>query len=354
MSMVGLFDAKWFNESLELTAEEDAVMESVMVEECACDDPEDGFMLATLENEQNYFNLMNAIAMNEMQEYIRTGSEIVYEEGQVTKVMNSIKAWIKKAWEKVKSVFQKVVTTISGWVKTDKKFVEKHGSTIKKYKPKDFKFSGYQIKGLSDNLHSNLIASFADEYKWADNWGQSGSLGLGDKLNMGKGENETHIKNMRKAVVSGATTDEEFENGLKKHFGIDTKVNITTYDGAKIVDELSKAKATRAAADKAYKDSKAFFAYMIKLAENVEKSIKSTQKKDNAKTSMKPVSKWNEGCRAAIAMSTRINKVQVKAINIMRSQNRAMANYAIRGVKNEGAGLFDDFEESAMLNFDLV
>lgn len=352
MSMVGLFDTKWFNESLELTAEEDAVMESVMVEECACDDPEDGFMLATLENEQNYFNLMNAIAMNEMQEYIRTGSEIVYEEGQVTKVMNSIKAWIKKAWEKVKSVFKKVVTTISGWVKTDKKFVEKHGSTIKKYKPKDFKFSGYEIKGLNVNLHTILIDTFSKEYKLDNNMSDEG-YGMSSKMSI-SGKEETHIKNMRKAVVPGATTDEEFENGLKKHFGIDTKVNITTYDGAKIVDELSKAKATRAAADKAYKDSKAFFAYMIKLAENVEKTIKSTQTKDKAKTSMKPVSKWNEGCRAAIAMSTRINKVQVKAINIMRSQNRAMANYAIRGVKNEGAGLFGDFEESAMLNFDLV
>lgn len=119
------------------------------------------------ENEMNWNAIMESVAMAEMEEMSSSGSDysVVAEAG----FFESVVAFFKKVWEKIKSLFKKFMVMIGSLVGKDKDFAKKHGDTIRKNMiniPNDAEIKGYKfttdkLKGIIDRDSDLLAAAVA-------------------------------------------------------------------------------------------------------------------------------------------------------------------------------------------------
>ena len=115
-------------------------------------------------NEKNFSNIMMVTAHEEFRNYVDTGSDVVTE-ASIGGLFERIKELIDRAWEKIKSIFEKCLNTIKGWISTDRTFVEKYSETIKEADSRCFKFFGYDVN--ADTLNKGV--EFFDENQLSDN-----------------------------------------------------------------------------------------------------------------------------------------------------------------------------------------
>ena len=80
----------------DLTDEDRAMMESIDAIECT-GDPEDAFMEAAVSVNDDFHSLMEALMVDEFTTYVATNEEVIYEEGRLSKIFNTIKGFIKKS-----------------------------------------------------------------------------------------------------------------------------------------------------------------------------------------------------------------------------------------------------------------
>lgn len=74
----------------------------------------DAYYRITLENTKNFNNIMNTVAVREMQYMEQHGTdEPMYEAVDVKKFGSTIVGYVKAAWEKIKGLFQKAIDAIS-------------------------------------------------------------------------------------------------------------------------------------------------------------------------------------------------------------------------------------------------
>lgn len=339
-----------------LTSEEDAFMESIQSIPCM-DDPEDAFDRINLETVENFYAITNAITVDEFAHYVATNEEVVYEEGKIKEIMNSIKTWILNAWAKVKGVFEKFLDTISSIVRNDKKFLEKYEKDIIKCKSYELE-KGYDMdwKAVSEDRYiSALVATFNvftfdvqdiinafEDPRNADlgiakgsaagaisnaKFGNSMTDNDEDKLT-----SEKAVKILRKAALTGSKisnlanaidgyTEEEFNKQLKELFLREkTKVTLQASD---VIAEIKDAKSARATVKESYNSAKRFFNTMIKDADGLGKVAKATDKKGYKENKVAAtIGKFNSVCKSCIGIATKIKKAQLKGINKLYHQAR--------------------------------
>ena len=117
------------------------------------------------ENEMNWNAIMEAVAMSEMEEMDRNGSNYsaVAEAGFFESVVN----FFKKIWEKIKSLFKKFMVMIGSLVGKDKDFAKKHGDTIRKAInniPNDAEIKGYKF--TTDKLEGSISTATTNLVSW--------------------------------------------------------------------------------------------------------------------------------------------------------------------------------------------
>lgn len=104
-----------FNEST--LFEEDFVEESALDEVEAIplkegEDLTDAYYRITLENVQNFNNIFNTIATNEMRSLEKNNGEVVYEGIDVKRIGSTIVEAVQTAWAKIKGFFEKAINAI--------------------------------------------------------------------------------------------------------------------------------------------------------------------------------------------------------------------------------------------------
>lgn len=131
--------SKYITETFESVCEDDTI------ELCSEDLIEAGFDGIIAMNE-NYNSIMRRMAYAEASALEETGKEFVYTEGVLGDLYNTIKSFLMKIWERIKSLFKRFIMILDSYTKNDKDFAKKYQKQIfsKSGDTSDFSFKGYK------------------------------------------------------------------------------------------------------------------------------------------------------------------------------------------------------------------
>lgn len=96
------------------------------IEEAYEEDSYEAAMRCVAENTENYNRIMEACAITEFCYFEENGTEMVYTEGTLEDWKNSAIAFFRKVWDKIQSIFKKVLMQFASWSKNDKEFYNKY------------------------------------------------------------------------------------------------------------------------------------------------------------------------------------------------------------------------------------
>lgn len=119
-------ESKMFSDDTELNENYVDQIEAIALKES--EHPVDACFRLTLENEQNWYNIFNTIAVSEMAFLEAHGNDdaIMYEAVDVKKIANTILKWIQTQFAKLKGAFEAAIKKISDAVNMDKKLVKEY------------------------------------------------------------------------------------------------------------------------------------------------------------------------------------------------------------------------------------
>lgn len=126
-------------------------LESIMLDESIepyeGEDFTEGALAAVCDIHENYNLFMSQIGIAELAAVENTGSLMVYNEGVLGDMVNAIKNFLKKIWEKIKSLFKRFMMMVDSYTKNDKEFVQKYKKEIYSGKGlENFTFKGWKFK----------------------------------------------------------------------------------------------------------------------------------------------------------------------------------------------------------------
>lgn len=299
-------------------------------------DIEECCIQSLLINEQNFNKVMMSVAHEEMQQYIRTGSDVVTE-GAIGDLIDKLKSLVDKAWEKIKSIYNKCLATLNSWISTDKRFVEKYSDTIRSADKKCFEFFGYEVKNNVSNLvtsaFKNINNSVSNAFK---------------KLTTGKGasnENQDYSKSnasdwLKNDIYGNGRGQEQYIHDLKGDLGIDKKVKITSLKPDDVIKELKEGKQNKKDIKESYKAAKSSIAAMKKDIDYLKKYTKAPDEKATSKPNFSIASTI---CSKSLTLLQQIQRVGIKAQNVYHHNCRKAAARAVRGVTDSTNESFEDF-----------
>lgn len=337
-------------ESTRLTAEEDAFMESFDGYICPYDDADEATLYAAMESQQNFNNLMQAVALQEMNYYMTHGEEMVYEAVDFKGFFGKIKEVILKAWEKIKGIFKKVFDTINGWIRTDANYIKKYEKDMKEADDTPIDFNGYAV-----NLKFSPFDYILDGV-------DSIELDIG-KGNVNVEKDDDKIESAFIKIISNdhAKNKEEYLNWVKKEFGIDTKITINKYDANLCITEIRDAKISKKIAKESYDSCKRLWSGLAKSCDVArDMAIKELrQAGDSSKEKEKNITTaagiFSKKCNMVNRLSHSALNINTKAIKIAHDQAKSMTAKAIAVKKKEKAEKKSSNESfTGYMDFDLV
>lgn len=330
-----------FGSSLPYTEDDDMMMESYDEIECE-DDIEDACYRIAMETTENFYKICEAVTVDEFRHYIITNEEVVYEgsDGKAGEIIDKIKDHIERAWMKVKGFFSKVFSTIEGWVRGDKKFVEANKKAVEGWKG-SFKYKGYDF----DNNRLKQGACVNILNKFNTHAGINNIEKAMDQIeaNIAKGEGNIFPKNFEDelrgaAIGQGAIESSEFSKKLKEYFyGEKSESRVCNSEVAKkALEEIATTKDSKIIARAAFDNNKRAFNGYKKLANNLKKLMKSKDKTGYKESGAgKAIGEWNKMCNKAITISSIVNHHQINALSSRHRQARSLINAVLSQVKTK-------------------
>ena len=265
--------------------EEDFVEESALDEVEAIplkegEDLTDAYYRITLENVQNFNNIFNTIATNEMRSLEKNNGEVVYEGIDVKRIGSTIVEAVQTAWAKIKGFFEKAINAImnlseKGLLKSyenaikDGKLTAGVLVTVKRGVKPDADIAS--IPGKVDGIISKIMSDYIQD---GDNISKEQAKSAVKKWN---DEKASAMGKMRGEVVSlfGASMStcdaKQFQTKIseaaEKNF---TEENVKITIGA----AYNRLKTTAKVKDvkKAFAESKKSFNTLLKEAKKVQKN----------------------------------------------------------------------------------
>ena len=338
----------------DLTDEDRTMMESIDAIECT-GDPEDAFMEAAVSANDNFHSLMEALMVDEFTTYVATNEEVIYEEGRVSKIFNTIKGFIKKAWAKIKGIFIKFKNTIMAKVGNDQEFVKKYGPKISRMKnikfkaPKGLTFNDFKKSPMDDltvgfgKVTHDYIVNFDRDTNSKLNG--KDAVVYSDAINPTK---KINADALFKKILGGKDVDDWYKSNVEDKYN--PEVTDRTASGKEIIDEIKQAKLAKAAVDFIYSDTQDYYNSMLKTADRTEKvALAAAKTEAQSSKATAACSNFSSLCNKMIALSNRINRAELSAINKLRSAYRSAATKAASeggSAKNEGTDMLSALEAS--------
>ena len=256
---------------------------------------EEGYVAIGVMNE-NYNTMMNAIGVSELSALERTGEELVYTESVLGSIAERIKSFLKKVWERIKSLFKHFMMIIDGYAKNDKDFCNKYRKQIMAYHNiSDFTFKGYKWSIVQAEINAAIGECKFDEIKKTALKGNTNLSGLSlDSLSKGSAvEDDSGYKKsleyfedsfevVRGTILdhfkhgkAGSYTAEEFRKELRAclRSGEESKEELDDkdIDVHNMFEELYTSKQTKKTANDAFKEAKKAIEADIKTIDNYQK-----------------------------------------------------------------------------------
>lgn len=294
------------------------------------------------ENELNFNGLMMSIGISELAALEETGAEVVYEAGNISAIIEKGKQFIDKVIEKVKAIFNKFLSVLASFTKSNKEFIKKYEKEILLGDLTDLEIKGYTftIKDLKtddayNKMHGEVLAV------------------------EGFGRGEVTEAELRKDIYKYAAGKEvDNESELAKALfetlrnGQDSKdtIEITSTLRKDAIEVVRNYDSTKKLAEAEYK----------KLKKNLENLKKGLEKKMTSKgTSDEDITKAQNAvaavsvCKASSNAMAIMQSAHLKALKDRLAQSKAICLKCIgrKAPKNESTVV----EENGFLgNFELV
>lgn len=144
-----------------VTESAEELVNNSAIEASAYDDFTEGALTIVAESEANFNQLMMSIGIYESQYYAESGEMVVYTEGMISSVIEKIKAFLKKLWDKIKALFKRFVLMFDQYFSSDATFLKKYKSRILKSSVKDLNFTGYPFNNAKGISKTNEITADA-------------------------------------------------------------------------------------------------------------------------------------------------------------------------------------------------
>ena len=247
--------------------------------------------------EAAYGDMMLECARNEFTMYKETGKIDAVNEGAI----DSIKKWIKKAWENLKKIFTRVIAKIRGWIGSSKSFYNKYAKEIEAGVSKVSGFKGYSYAGVPKiaggikGIYSDIMSSMQS----------GGTAGMDAK------DAEAKILG-----ALGAKTGGDFSKAVKELGRGGTEKKDITFNITDIKDDLVNGKEVMTQIKAAFSSAQAAF----NMAEN-------------GLSGDKEASKSIEGARVAVSKINTVCNIVTGLIAERLSQSKAYASAAVQAVK---------------------
>lgn len=346
-------------ESARLTAEEDAFMESFDGYDCPYDDADEATLYAAMESQQNFNNLMQAVALQEMNYYMTHGEEMVYEAVDFKGFFGKIKAIILKAWEKIKGIFKKIFGTIDGWVRSDSGYIKKYEKDMKNADGVTIDFKGYPVNlAFTTDIYKELANGSSEITKEFE----KNSKEVNNTQRMVKDESKFHEKLIKSISNNKAKTKDEYINWVKEGLKIKDKMTINKYDAGLCIDEIKNAKIAKKIAKDSYDACKSFWNLLARqcdIAADTAIAELHDSKSDTSEKEKKinaAAGTFTKGCNMVNSLGQSALNVNIKAIKIAHDQAKAMTVKALAKKKDNDKDKKKSSNESftGYMDFDLI
>ena len=271
-------------------------LESIMmddsVEPYEGEDLMEGALDCCITMQENYNMFMTQIAISESSYFERTGELMVYNEGMLGDMVNAIKNFLKKIWEKIKALFKRFMMEIDKYTKNDKEFVQKYKKEIYSGKSlTDFTFKGWKFDPkAADNTPAAIALCTLNSNLFSDMAGKD--IENEETLKNYEEKYEDHLEKARGGIIevlggkAGSYSSSEFTKELHATYrsGMESKEELDEKDIpggiTGIATELMSSAKVKKHANTAFKEAKRSIDNDIKDIERRQNSFFKTQPLD--------------------------------------------------------------------------
>ena len=333
----------------------DEYMEEIPVIESYEEDPVDAISRITFESVENYYNIMHAIALDELACLESTGEELVYEAGRIKAMADKFVAWIKQTFAKVKGAILNAMNKIETFIKADNPWINKLKEKAKSANATPKEFKGYKFtcsKSVYMGLYDKISLGTMDKVNGSRITSLSKSAC--DSLTKDWKSKEATAKVMGSVFGKDKLDSKEFNKELFKVFrnGKSEKeiISLNVLEAVSRMSDVIKKKndikGCSASVQKQYKD-------MLNKAESIKKIKEDTKEdKDLENARLKVVRILQESIKVKINVVNTITKEVLRATMSEYKQAKAFAKACVsegksseKGkAKNEGAGFLESVE----------
>lgn len=295
--------------------------------------PVDACYRLTLENEQNWFNIMNTLAVSEMAflEAHDGDTYMMYEAVDIKKIVNTVVDWIKKQFAKLKGVFEKAINKIKEALNFDKKLIKKYDAKVKSnpsiasktfpiFPIKNNRIVDFdEINKIFDIIRNSYDSKCASEINKMS--GDSEKLGSWDKDSRTGMMDEVRGEIVSKmGGASGSCSAKDYSDELKKAI---------TYEAGPIratdaYDTIKKGKPV-ASLNANFKKVSVVFNNMIKEAKALEKIHKLNDEKDKSKEMDIKI----DALKQMVNINNATSRIVIKTVGTSYSAMRSVLRMAI-------------------------
>lgn len=319
---------------------------------------------ATAMDEANWNGIMQACGLQEYAYFMENGEEFVYNEAASSGFIESVRSFLKKVWEKIKSIFKKFMIFLSSHMKSGKEFISKYRADINKAIaniPSNAQFNGYKF---TLNAYKDTVLTKASEFKnrviqaigdggaTGENFSKLSAVSLIGDAEVNTSDSwdyEDEMEKIRGGLLgSGTYSATEFSKELfeKLRNNSSTKENMDL--NSKLVTdaiaELDGAKTTEKAVNESYKDVNKWFEDLDKALQKIQSSWSKAKpaNEDNLLQIQRSIS-LTKGTTSAIQTA---NGLFLAASKDMQNQAKAICVKVVSfKSKNEGYS-FDNYDGS--------
>ena len=344
-------------------------MDAIEAQPCYEENAVDSAYRIMAENQDNWNAIMEAVGIDELAIYESTGSEIVYEAGNISGIFTKIKEFFKKLLEKIKGIFSKFMTVINSWTQSDKAFVKKYKKDLYSANLKDLEFKGYKFSldkySLPKLVSEGLRASVKDKaFGGHDNIGVARAEEYNNKAKELRDKKEEFLDSVRGKLVYGDSSDkkvdssdfskelfEVFRSGESEKDTLDEK----DIDISACLVTIENTEKNKKDAEKAYKEITRGISDAIKEIDDMSKGILRDTPNDDSDTNSlnsAKVSYYSALCSLGESTKSLVTVAFGAYIQAIKDNNRQCKAICVKALtrkqpKNESSGSY--YEEGGSM-----
>lgn len=333
----------------------------IIAQECFEDNMHVAALRVVAESENNWNQIMKAMAITELAAYEETGDADYYVTESGSGFLQSVKDFFKKLLEKIKGIFQKFIATVDSWTKDDKAFVSKYKDKVMKANTTDFEFEGYNFtyKEFSFDDRATAKADYSKNFvsgfesKTDSEWEDLTKNCRGDKLEeILDAYRGTVIREISSSNFSGNSDSSDFSKDLFEALR-DGESSKTTIDKVTPIEYLNAIQNTgdvKKKAKKAYDSLQKGINDAIKDVDKAEKEVTKQLLGKDADDVRKQKAAYVAFCGAYSGLLRSQESINTQAygawLQAVKDKNRQAKAVCVklmsRKVKNESTSYYEE------------